>query len=55
MDDGDEEERIKRQAVFMIDMKIWREAIREFQIVEPIIPHREEISHHGPGTREWYG
>ncbi|KAI1141126.1 hypothetical protein F5Y05DRAFT_376456 [Hypoxylon sp. FL0543] len=44
----------KQQAVFPIDMKLWREIIDAFNITEPIIEHREEETHQGPGSRGWY-
>ncbi|KAI1658652.1 hypothetical protein F4813DRAFT_355839 [Daldinia decipiens] len=44
----------KQQAVFSIDMKTWRDIIDAFNITEPIIEHRKEESHQGPGSRGWY-
>ncbi|KAI8961800.1 hypothetical protein F5Y11DRAFT_215878 [Daldinia sp. FL1419] len=44
----------KQQAVFSIDMKTWRDIIDAFNITEPIIEHRKEQSHQGPGSRGWY-
>ncbi|KAI1417293.1 hypothetical protein F5Y13DRAFT_152418 [Hypoxylon sp. FL1857] len=44
----------KQQGVFSIDMKLWREIIEAFNITEPIIEHRTEQSHQGPGSRGWY-
>ncbi|KAI0837958.1 hypothetical protein F5Y06DRAFT_269468, partial [Hypoxylon sp. FL0890] len=44
----------KNQGVFSIDMKLWREIIDAFNITEPIIEHRKEQSHQGPGSRGWY-
>ncbi|KAI0385186.1 hypothetical protein F5Y04DRAFT_247101, partial [Hypomontagnella monticulosa] len=44
----------KQQAVFSIDMKTWREIISAFNITEPIIEHRKEQTHQGPGSRGWY-
>ncbi|KAI1392079.1 uncharacterized protein F4822DRAFT_389577, partial [Hypoxylon trugodes] len=44
----------KQQAVFSIDMKTWRDIINTFNITEPIIEHRIEQSHQGPGSRGWY-
>ncbi|KAI1212764.1 uncharacterized protein F4807DRAFT_414362 [Annulohypoxylon truncatum] len=44
----------KQQAVFSIDMKTWRDIISTFNITDPIIEHRQEESHQGPGSRGWY-
>ncbi|KAI5861083.1 hypothetical protein GGS23DRAFT_598960 [Durotheca rogersii] len=44
----------KQQAVLSIDMKTWRDIIDAFHITEPIIEHRIEQSHQGPGSRGWY-
>ncbi|KAI1483373.1 hypothetical protein F4774DRAFT_160464 [Daldinia eschscholtzii] len=44
----------KQQAVFSIDMKTWRDIVDAFNITEPIIEHRKEQSHQGPGSRGWY-
>ncbi|OTA61444.1 hypothetical protein K449DRAFT_405931 [Hypoxylon sp. EC38] len=44
----------KQQAVFSIDMELWRDIIDVFNITEPIIEHRKEESHQGPGSRGWY-
>ncbi|KAI2467851.1 hypothetical protein F4781DRAFT_423043 [Annulohypoxylon bovei var. microspora] len=44
----------KQQAVFSIDMKTWRDIISAFNITDPIIEHRQEQSHQGPGSRGWY-
>ncbi|KAG4218885.1 hypothetical protein PC116_g32635, partial [Phytophthora cactorum] len=44
----------KQQAVFSIDMETWRDIVDAFNITEPIIEHRKEQSHQGPGSRGWY-
>ncbi|KAI2637786.1 hypothetical protein GGS26DRAFT_427617 [Hypomontagnella submonticulosa] len=44
----------KQQAVFSIDMKTWRDIVNAFNITEPIIEHRIEQTHQGPGSRGWY-
>lgn len=44
----------KQQAVFSIDMNVWRDIIDAFDITEPLIEHREEESQQGPGSRGWY-
>ncbi|OTB01809.1 hypothetical protein M426DRAFT_63337 [Hypoxylon sp. CI-4A] len=44
----------KQQAVFSLDMKTWRDIIDAFSITEPIIEHRKEQDHQGPGARGWY-
>ncbi|KAJ2905998.1 hypothetical protein MKZ38_003481 [Zalerion maritima] len=59
-DNSDDEEegpaqKARRQAVFTIDMDIWRDAIDAFGITESIIPHREEKTDHAPGAKGWYG
>ena len=60
-EDEDEEEddcesKVRRQAVFAMDMEIWREAIEEFGIIESIIPHRlNDATNEGPGARGCYG
>ncbi|RYP87861.1 hypothetical protein DL769_000453 [Monosporascus sp. CRB-8-3] len=42
----------KQQAVLCIDMQTWRDIIDAFDITEPIIEHRKEQSHQGPGARD---
>ena len=37
-----------------IDMDIWQDVIDEFEIKEPMIPHREELAQQGPGAKGWY-
>lgn len=45
---------MKHQAVLSIDMPIWRELIKTYNIKEPMIEHRKEIETRGPGARGWY-
>lgn len=45
----------KHQAVLSIDMPMWRDLIKTFNIREPMIPHRQEASQKGPGAKGWYG
>ncbi|KAI1812176.1 hypothetical protein GGS20DRAFT_43458 [Poronia punctata] len=44
----------RQQAVFSIDMLMWKEIIDAFDITEPIIEHRKEHVQKGPGARSWY-
>ena len=44
----------KQQAVLSMDMKTWREIIEVFDLKEPVIEHRREATHGGPGARGWY-
>lgn len=44
----------RHQAVLSIDMNMWRDIIKAFNITEPIIEHRKEQSTQGPGARGWY-
>ena len=44
----------RQQAVLSIDMRTWRDIIDAFGITEPMIEHRKEQSHQGPGARGWY-
>ncbi|CAJ2504260.1 Uu.00g116540.m01.CDS01 [Anthostomella pinea] len=44
----------KQQAVLSIDMQMWHDIIDAFNIIEPIIEHRKEQRHQGPGARGWY-
>lgn len=45
---------MKWQGVFTLDMDTWRDIIETLDIKEPMIPHRREASHGGPGARGWY-
>ncbi|KAK0729823.1 Nse4 C-terminal-domain-containing protein [Lasiosphaeris hirsuta] len=45
---------MRHQAIMSIDMEIWQEVIKAFNIKEPMIPHREEEEAGGPGARGWY-
>lgn len=45
---------MKWQGVFTLDMETWRDIIETLDIKEPMIPHRREASHGGPGARGWY-
>ena len=44
----------KHQAIFSMDMATWKDIIDTFEISEPLIPHRKEQTHQGPGARGWY-
>ncbi|KAI0201875.1 hypothetical protein F4808DRAFT_459631 [Astrocystis sublimbata] len=44
----------RHQAVLSLDMQMWQDIIKAFNITEPIIPHRQEESVKGPGARGWY-
>ncbi|KAK5990989.1 Non-structural maintenance of chromosome element 4-like protein [Cladobotryum mycophilum] len=44
----------KHQAILSMDMVTWRDIIDTFNLVEPMIEHREESSISGPGARGWY-
>jgi hypothetical protein len=44
----------KHQAIISMDEGIWREIIDVFSITEPMIEHRRETAHAGPGARGWY-
>lgn len=44
----------KHQAVLSIDMPLWRDLIRTFNIKESMIEHRKESQSQGPGARGWY-
>ncbi|KAG5930073.1 hypothetical protein E4U53_002313 [Claviceps sorghi] len=44
----------KHQAILSMDEQTWREIIDVFQITNPMIPHRREANHSGPGARGWY-
>ncbi|KFG79977.1 putative nuclear protein Qri2/Nse4 [Metarhizium anisopliae] len=44
----------KHQAVISMDEGIWRQIIDVFDITEPMISHRRETTHSGPGARGWY-
>ncbi|GAO17767.1 hypothetical protein UVI_02006370 [Ustilaginoidea virens] len=45
----------KHQAILSMDEQTWREIITVFNISEPMIAHRREANHSGPGARSWYG
>ncbi|KAK3363488.1 Nse4 C-terminal-domain-containing protein [Lasiosphaeria hispida] len=45
---------MRHQAIMSIDMEIWQEVIKAFNIKEPMIPHRKEEEAGGPGARGWY-
>ncbi|KAK4227532.1 Non-structural maintenance of chromosomes element 4 A [Podospora fimiseda] len=44
----------RHQAIMSMDMSIWRQIIEEFDMKEPMIPHRQEEAESGPGARGWY-
>lgn len=44
----------KHQAILSMDMATWREIIDTFDLKEPLIKHRKEATHSGPGARGWY-
>jgi hypothetical protein len=44
----------KHQAILSMDMDTWRDIIQTFGLVEPMIEHRQEATHSGPGARGWY-
>lgn len=46
---------LKHQAVFSIDMPLWRDLIKTFNIKDSMIKHRQEVSQDGPGAKGWYG
>ncbi len=45
---------MKHQAILPMDMAKWREIIEVYHIKEPMIQHRREQHHSGPGARGWY-
>jgi non-structural maintenance of chromosomes element 4 len=44
----------KHQAILSIDMATWQDIVDIFELKEPMIEHRKEASHSGPGARGWY-
>ncbi|KAF4463758.1 nuclear Qri2 Nse4 [Fusarium albosuccineum] len=44
----------KHQAILSMDMETWRDIIETFGLREPMIEHRKEATHAGPGARGWY-
>ncbi|KAJ5035083.1 uncharacterized protein L3040_008344 [Drepanopeziza brunnea f. sp. 'multigermtubi'] len=44
----------KHQAVMSMDMAMWDDLIRTFDIKEPMIRHREEESYTNVGAKGWY-
>ncbi|PHH76541.1 hypothetical protein CDD80_1447 [Ophiocordyceps camponoti-rufipedis] len=44
----------KHQAVLSMDMQTWRDIIQAFNLTEPMIQHRQEVTSSGPGARGWY-
>jgi len=45
---------MKHQAIISIDEAMWRDIVKTYGIREPMIPHRNEPDHRGPGARAWY-
>ncbi|KAG5981251.1 hypothetical protein E4U55_003144 [Claviceps digitariae] len=56
VDDGTQQRHgsSKHQAILSMDEQTWREIIDVFQITNPMIPHRREANHSGPGGRGWF-
>ena len=52
--DKKDKDGMKYQAVFNVDFDSWHEIVKDFDIKESIIPHRQE-STHGLGSKTWYG
>ncbi|KAF4442420.1 ferric reductase [Fusarium acutatum] len=57
--EGEEEEptrhgAAKHQAILAMDMEIWQDIIDTFDLKEPMIAHRKEVTTSGPGARGWY-
>ncbi|KPM38783.1 hypothetical protein AK830_g7798 [Neonectria ditissima] len=44
----------KHQAILSMDMETWRDIIDTYGLKEPMIAHRKEAKHGGPGARGWY-
>ncbi|GMK55755.1 hypothetical protein CspeluHIS016_0208110 [Cutaneotrichosporon spelunceum] len=53
--DDDDEGVVRHQAVMEMDMATWREAIKLFDLREPLIPTRAPVSTEGPSATGWYG
>ncbi|KAF5710664.1 ferric reductase [Fusarium mundagurra] len=57
--EGEEEEptrhgAAKHQAILSMDMETWQDIIDTFDLKEPMIAHRKEVTTSGPGARGWY-
>jgi hypothetical protein len=37
-----------------MDMETWQDIIDTFDLKEPMIAHRKEVTTSGPGARGWY-
>ncbi|PCD33134.1 hypothetical protein AU210_009369 [Fusarium oxysporum f. sp. radicis-cucumerinum] len=44
----------KHQAILSMDMETWQDIIDTFDLKEPMIAHRKEVTTSGPGARGWY-
>ncbi|KAG7411953.1 Non-structural maintenance of chromosome element 4 [Fusarium oxysporum f. sp. rapae] len=44
----------KHQAILSMDMETWQDIIDTFDLKEPMIVHRKEVTTSGPGARGWY-
>ncbi|KAK8109995.1 hypothetical protein PG999_008132 [Apiospora kogelbergensis] len=51
---GRQAARQRQQAVFHLDMDIWRDIVEVYSIRESLIEHRKEEKAKGPGARGWY-
>ncbi|KAK8102826.1 hypothetical protein PG984_015972 [Apiospora sp. TS-2023a] len=51
---GRQTARQRQQAVFHLDMDVWRDIVEVYNIREPLIEHRREEKVKGPGARGWY-
>lgn len=37
-----------------MDMETWQDIVDMLELEEPMIEHRQEATHQGPGARGWY-